>query len=797
MIRNYIKTALRNIIREKGHAFINIFGLAIGFTCALLIFAWVYDEVTYDRFHENLDQLYRVEQDQYYNGRAYHVTVTPYPSGPGWEEKIPEINESVRFDHLGNLLFNQEKKSFFESGIIAADPAIFDVFTFPLRYGDPQTALAEPYSMILNQELAEKYFGNENPLGKILRINNQHEFTITGILEKLPENSSLKFKGIVPFDYTRTTGQYQDSWGVNSIVTMVQLKENADPGPLAKKLTDVVGSHILEEDDDPDDYQTQFMLAPLKDLHLHSYFGFGHPPGQIRNVYIFSLIGVFILLIAAINYMNLSTARASRRAKEIGLRKVTGAFRRHLVGQFYGESLIHSILAGLLAVTFVPMLMAPFNQIAGKEIPISFLNSPEFILGLVVITLFTAFIAGSYPALYLSGFSPARIIKGEFSLSSKALLRKTLVVVQFGLSIFLIAGTLLIYKQLTFMQEKKLGYNKEHVMYIPMHGEIGSSYDVIREAFIRRPEVQYVTATGDLPSNFRSNSGNIDWEGKDPETTVLVSQNVSDYDFVETLNIEIIQGRSFSRDYATDRASDSTAAFLINEELMRIMGKDHPVGERISFMGISNGKIVGVMKNFHFHSMRNDIEPLAIAAASPDYMRYMMIRLRPGNVQEQIEGLGTAWNQVIPEYPFNHHFLDEQYDHMYRSEARMGNLLKYFAIMAIAIACLGLFGLSSFMAENRTKEIGIRKAMGSSAGQIILLLSREFSWLVVVAIFIAIPAAWLYLRQWLQDYAYQTELSWWIFALAASLTLIIALATVSYQAILAARTNPSDSLRYE
>jgi len=797
MIRNYIKTALRNISRQKGYAFINILGLAIGFICALLIFSWVYDELTYDRFHENLERIYRVEQDQYYSGRAYHVTVTPYPSGPGWTTEIPEIQKSVRFDGLGNLLFRQGNKSFYESGVVAADSTVFGMLTFPLKYGDPQTALSDPYSMVLNQELAKKYFGDDNPLGKTLRVNSQHEFTITGVLEKLPENSSLSFKGLIPFDFTRTTGQYSESWGTNSIVTLVMLEENARAEGLGQKLTEVVKSHVLEGDDDPEDYRTQFMLAPLKHLHLHSHFGFGHSPGQIQNVYIFSLIGIFILIIAAINYMNLSTARASKRAKEIGLRKVTGAFRRHLIGQFYGESILTSILAALVALTFVPILMDPFNRIAGKQIPMSFLSSPEFITGLISITLFTGVIAGSYPALYLSNFSPVRVIKGAFGVSSKAWLRKTLVVLQFSLSIFLISGTLLIYKQLNFMQEKKLGYNKEHVVYIPMHGEMPESYDVIREAFLQRPEVENVTGTGHLPSNFGSNSGNIDWEGKDPELTVLVSQNIVDFDFIETLNIPIIQGRSFSRKYASDRYSDSTAAFLINEEMARILDKENPVGESFSFLGAENGHIIGVMKNFHFQSMREEIEPLAIAAVPPQYLRYMMIRLRSGNIHSNIEGLEKTWNQVIPDYPFNYHFLDEQYDHMYRAETRIGSLLKYFAIMAIVIACLGLLGLSSFMAENRTKEIGIRKALGSSASQIILLLSREFSWLVLISVLIAIPASWYYLKQWLQDYAYQTDLSWWIFALAAVLGFIIALVTVSYHAILASRANPSDSLRYE
>jgi len=797
MIRNYLKIALRNIVRQKGHAFINIFGLAIGFTCALLIFAWVYDEVTYDRFHENLEQIYRVEQDQFYNGEAYHVTVTPYPAGAGWKKEIPEIEESVRLAWVGNLLFQRGDHSFFENNIQAVDSSLFEVFTFPLKYGDPQTALKKPYSMVLSEELARKYFGDENPLGKVIRVDNQHEFTVTGVLEEIPQNSSIRFQVLIPYDFIRGTDFYRESWGSNSITTAVMLKEGADPGPVDRKLTDVVKSHVLADDDDPEEYQTRFMLAPLKKMHLHSYFGFGHDPGAIKNVYIFSIIGVFILLIAAINYMNLSTARASKRAREIGLRKVTGAYRRHLIGQFYGESIITAIIAALLAVVFVNLLMGPFNQLAGKEIPLNFLASPVFMIGLAAITLLTGLIAGSYPALYLSRFSPIRVMKGELGISSKAWLRKTLVVVQFTLSVFLIVGTILIYKQLRFMQNQKLGYDKEHVVYIKMQGDIKNSYEVIRNAFKQNPEVEHVTAAAHLPSNIGSNGGGVEWEGKDPELRVLVSQGIVEFGYTQTLNIPMVQGRSFDQRYATDRANDSTAAFLINEEMARIMEKENPVGESFSFMGFQDGKIIGVMQDFHFHSMRNSIEPLALAIAYPQYLNFMLMRVKPGPVQQTVEKLEETWKGVMPEYPFNYHFLDAEYDRMYRAEARMGSLLKYFAVMAILIACLGLFGLASFMAENRTKEIGVRKAMGSSSQQIVLLLSKEFSLLVGIAILIAIPASWFYLHRWLQDYAYRTGLEWWIFALAAALAFMIALLTVSYQAIRAARANPSDSLRYE
>ncbi len=801
MIRNYFMVAMRNLIRERGYSLINIFGLAFGLAAALLIFIWVFDEYSYDRFHENIDRLYRVEQDQDYDGEAYHVNVTPYPAGEGFELEIPEIERCVRSARTGNLLVKYKDQSFYEGGISAVDSTIFSVFTFPLKKGNPKTALNQPFSIVISEEIAEKYFGNEDPLGKTLILDNRFDFQVTGVLDKIPNNSSFSPDILVPFTFTQDLGNYSDHWAANSIITFALLKENTDPEPVNKKLTDVVRSHIDFNEIDgftEEDYITHFMLAPLKKLHLHAYFGFGHPPGQIQNVIIFITIGIFILIIAGINYMNLSTARSSKRAKEIGLRKVVGANPKSLILQFLGESIITTLISAVIAVGVTLLLMNQFNQLSGKELERSFLFSWEFLVGLVGIMFFTAILAGAYPALFLSRFVPVKVLKGSIgSGSQRAWLRKILVVVQFTLSIFLITGTMLVYKQMNHMQAMKLGFDKENILYLRMYGNINESYNVLSEKFREYSEVRNVTASSHLPSNIGSNSGGIDWEGKDPELSPLVSMSMIDYDYVETMGIPIVLGRSINRKFPSDMSTDSTGSFLINEELARIMGIEDPLGIRFSFMGIQNGRIVGVMKDFHFHSMRSEIEPLAVLAGVNQWTNYIILRIKPGDIPNTISNLEERWNEVLPDYPFDYHFLDEVFDDMYRSEMRMGRLLKYFALISVFIALLGLFGLAAYMAESRTREISIRKVLGASMTKVVYLMTSEFVRLVLVAIFLGIPLSWYFLKKWLQDYAYPTNLSWWIFGIAALFSILVATITVSIQSVKAASQNPAHNLRQE
>ena len=593
---------------------------------------------------------------------------------------------------------------------------------------------------------------------------------------------------LIPFEFLRVMERYQDSWGSNSIRTFVQLPANQPLETVNTKMTELVHANVETE--------TEFVLFPFTDIRLHAYFGYTRSMGNIMYVYIFSAIALFVLLIACINFMNLSTARSSKRAKEVGLRKVVGARRYHLAGQFLGESIFLSVIALLFAFALVAALLQPFNTLSGKEMTVDVLIGSRFLRGILVITLITGLVAGSYPALFLSAFRPVTVLKGSLSSGSKhAAFRKVLVIIQFGLSIFLIIGTGVIYNQLDYMQNKKLGYDREHLVYVQMNDDVRASYETLKSEWKTNSSIEGVTATWMRPTRIGSNSGGADWDGKDPEQSVLIGFNAVDVDFVETLKIEMVEGRSFSRDFATDVANDSTGNFLINEEVARLMDKESVVGESFSFVGVQ-GEIVGVMKNFHYQSVRSTIEPLAIFLA-PDYLNYILIRIRPENITSSIDFLRDTWSRVLPDYPFDHHFLDEDFDQMYRSEERLSKLLSYFAVMAVLIACLGLFGLASYTAEQRRSEIGIRKVLGASSTNITLLLCKEFLLLVVVASLIAWPIAWYVMNGWLDDFAYRIVLGMGIFVLSGVLALLIALLTVSFQAVKAALANPVESLKYE
>ena len=791
MFRNYLKIALRTLVRQKGFSLINIMGLATGLAAALLILLWVQDELSFDRFHRNADRLYRVEEDQFYSGKIYHVNVTPYPSGPVWRDEIPEIEEACRYQWPSGMLFSSGEKSFYEGGCVAVDSTFFGMFSYPLLAGDPSSALNQPWSAVLTRETAEKYFGKEDPLGKTLRVNNKYEFTVTGVLASLPKNSILQFDILVPFSYMKETGQYSDSWGNNSIRTYILLHEYAVLDSVNAKLTRVVKEHNKDTD-------TEFMAALFPDIHLHAYFGYGHERGAIVFIYIFSAIALFVLLIASINFMNLSTARSANRAREIGLRKTSGADRKAIILQFFGESVLLAFLSLLVALVIASAIMPVFNRVSGKELDFSSLMRVKFIVSVILVTLGAGLVSGVYPALYLSAFKPMRVLKGDLSSGmSSGRMRKVLVVIQFSLSVFLIIGTIVIYRQLNYMKGMDLGFERENLFYVNMRGDVKDHYQALKEELLRDPDVLHVTASSHQPHQIGSNSSGADWEGKDPDLEVLISNNFVDFDYVETMGIKIVDGRSFSKEHPSDLFHDSTANFLINEELARIMGVDEPVGTAFSLWNV-HGRVIGVMGDWHYQSVRTKIEPLLLATTPLDWLSYLVVRIAPGDIGKTMKGIERIWSEVIPDYPFDYTFVDESLDRMYRTEERLGSLMKYFTILAIIIACLGLFGLASFMAEQRTREIGVRKVIGARISTIILLLSREFTLLVLVSCVLAIPVAWYVMRKvFLQNFAYRTDMAWWIFASAAVTALTIALLTVSYQALRAALTNPADALRYE
>jgi len=786
MLKNYLKVAVRNLLRHRGYSAINIAGLAAGMACAILILLWVQDELSYDRFHEKADVLYRVEENQYYSAGAYHVNVTPFPAGPAFKAEIPEVVDAARYTWGGKWLVRRGEKAFFETKLRAVDPSFFAMFSFPLTKGDAETAFDDIHSMVLTERMAEKYFGDEDPIGQVVTMNNEFEFTVTGIIEEPPKNSSLTFGILLPFPLLKEVGYWSEHWGNNSITTFVQLREDASVQTVNEKMTALLRKYN-------EGSTTDFVLAPVTGLHLHSYFGYGRSLGNVQYVYIFSAIALFVLLIACINFMNLSTARSAKRAKEIGLRKVVGALRGHMVGQFLGESILFAFIALLIAVPAVEFLLPLFNELAGKEIALDFIGNWTLFLGLIVVALATGLVAGSYPALFLSSFRPAAVLKGSLRIGGgSAAFRKVLVVAQFALSIGLIIGTGVIYDQVTFMRNKRLGYDGEQLLYIEMRGDMNQSYRALKSELTGHSAILGVTAARHRPSNIGSNSGGANWDGKDPELGVLISHTAIDYDFVETLGIELVEGRDFAEEFSTD----ASTGYLVNEEVVKLMGVESAVGENFTMWG-REGTIVGVMKDFHFNSVRSRIEPLTVLIGDPEELRYILVRMHPENAVGAVEALEETWARVVPDYPLEYEFLDRDFERMYRAEERMGEILRYFSIVAVLIGCLGLFGLASFMAEQRTKEIGVRKVLGASVAGIVVLLTREFTKWVLLANLVAWPIAWLAINGWLENFAYRTDLSWSSFALAGGAALAIAWLTVSWQAVRAALANPVESLRYE
>jgi putative ABC transport system permease protein len=811
MLKNYLRIALRNLRKHKGYSFINIAGLAVGMACALFILLAVQDELSFDRFHANAATLYRVEQDQEGGQGKFHVNVTPFPMGPVLKAEIPEIKDSVRFAFTGALLVRYGENAFFERRAAAVDPQVFQVFTFPLVKGDPATALSQPGSLVLSEEMAKKYFGAADPMGKAVTINTAHAFTVTGVMKNIPLNSSLIYDIFVPFDFVKTLGLYNDSMGSNNILTFVQLHARSGAAAAAEKITTMVRNrNIYAVRADPEQMKKiqsdpealrrfenyrgpTFSLMPLVDLRLYGYFGFNRNDLGVKYIYTFGSIALFVLLIACINFMNLATARSANRAREVGLRKVVGAQRKSIIGQFYGESILTAFLAGAAALALVMLLLPAFNSLSGKTLALGALLRAKFLLGLLAVTLFTGIVAGSYPALFLSSFQPVKVLKGAVSGGARsALFRKLLVVFQFGLSILLLIGMGVVARQVDYMRNKKLGYDKEQLIYLPLLGETYKSYATLKEQLLRNPRILGVTATHQPPTSIGSNGWSADWDGKDPEKRVLIGIGYVDFDYPETLKIEMAAGRSFSREFATDTGG----AFLVNEEVPKLMGLDaaSAVGKRFKY-GV-DGTIVGIMKNFHYQSVRNAIEPLAVRI-NPAAFRFAVVRLKAGEVPASLEDVKQTWRRIYPQYPIEYRFFDEDFGRMFQGDERMGRLLKVFAGMAVIIACLGLFGLASYTAEQRNKEIGVRKVLGASAPGIVLLLSKEFAKWVLIANVLAWPVAYLLMRNWLKGFAYRSTIAWWLFVLAGGGALAIALLTVSLQAFRAAQNDPVKSLKYE
>lgn len=791
MIRNNLLLALRLIFKHRNISIINLLGLSISMACVLFIMLWVQHELSYDRFHPDYKQVYRVEENQYYsNPDPYHVNVTPHPSGPVWKEEIPEITQQCRIAYSGGILLRHDDTKFYENDVVATDSSFFRIFGFQLILGDTGAILNQPNTLVLSRDIAQKYFGTHEALGKTLKVNDQDIYTVTGVMENPPRNSILSANVLLPWSFRQSQQFYSDSWDNNSIFTYIKTIPDIADTTVNNKITSVTNVHKEEN-------TITFEINPIHRIHLHSYFGFGKSPGAIMYVWIFSAVAVFVLIIACINFMNMSTAKSSLRVKEIGLRKVNGASRNSLIRQYLSESILQTFVSVVISFLLVILLLNKFNDISGKDLTYGTLLDFKFLMGLFLVVIFTGLMAGLYPAFYLSSFSPVRAIKEQNdSRRGTGLLRKVLVVFQFSISILLIAGSLIISRQLNYMQNADLGFNKEHLLNIPLRAGLGEHYETLKEEFLKDPRIEYVSASMQEAFNIGSNSSGISWPGKDPENEILVSFSGVDHQFTNAMGIELLSGRGFSNEYLGDMFQDTTANFIINETLAGIINQEDIVGMDLMFMGI-HGTIVGIMEDYHFKPLRNEVEPLAIIPLPSSYLTNMIIRLKSEDIGQALEAMEETWNSKVSQYPFSYSFVDEEIDKMYRSEQRMSRLIGVFAAVAIVIACMGLFALSSFTAERRTREIGIRKTFGASEQNIVIMMITDTAKLIAISLLIGLIGVWYIADLWLQDFHYRIDLNPDIFIWSAMGTVLISILTISYQAFRSARLNPVLALRYE
>jgi len=787
MLKNYLKVALRSFFKHKGYSFINVTGLATGIACCILILLWVQNELSFDKFHENADNLYLVCSRMTFGDTQDYWGTCPPITGPTLKAEYPEIVNSARRITNSSIILAYGDKQF-EEQIYFTDPALLEMFSFPIVHGNSATALREPHSFVLTEKIAEKYFGTENPVGKTIRMENKYNFVVTGILKDIPQNSFIQFDILAPIVFLeeyRNNDHYLDIWDNYSFRTYVQLQENVSPEDVEEKI-----AYRIKKSNEI--FYGILYLRPFTSLRLH---WLGHGGSTIKQVRIFTIIAFLILLIACINFMNLTTARSSSRAREIGMRKVVGASKKHIIRQFYGESVFLSFFALLFALILVFIFLPFFNNLSGKILTLDFSGNSLLIPGLFLTALVTGIIAGSYPALYLSSFQPVKVLKGKLSSASRgAGLRKILVVTQFALSIVLIIGTTVIYSQLNYIRNKNLGFDKEHLIYLPLNGDIKDKGEAAKLEMLRSPDILHVSNISHLPTGSYTNNAGWNWEGKDPNVDPLVTRRYVDYDFLETFGSELSAGTFYSPETIT-RDSRTEQKIIINETFAKIIGAENPVGMQIAQMS-EKYTVIGVIKDFHFEALYQEIEPLALSY-SPKIYGYMFLRISPENIPETISYIENVFTKYSPGFPFIYNFFDEVYDILYRAEVRTGSIIKYFTILAIIISCLGLFGLASYMAEQRTKEVGIRRALGASVPSIFLLFSKDFAKWILLANIIAWPAAYYAMHKWLQSFAYRISPGIGIFIFSAVTAFFVALLTICYQSVKTARANPLNSLKYE
>src|SRR5688572_7494779 len=790
MLKNYFKIAWRNLIQNKTFSLINIFGLALGMTCSLLIMLWLKDELRKDRFHENDQRLFRVMENQYYSG-----DISTFPSSPGIlaeniVKDIPEIEMASQMLWEEEPLFTVGDKFGKEKGRYVQKDFL-RMFSFKLAKGDPATALARPDAVVLSKTLADKYFKGEDPIGKMIKIDSKENVVVTGVLEELPELSSLKFDFLLSYDIWFKKNDWAKEWDNNGPRCYVMLASNASVDKVNARIKNYIKTKKK-------DSNVELFLQNYGESYLYSNWDNGKQAGgRIENVRIFSFVAVVILLIACINFMNLATARSLRRAREIGVRKVVGAGKRQLVAQFIGESMFVSFLAILLSLLIVALILPSFNTLTEKTLA-NDLTNPSFLLILFTLTVVTGVISGSYPALFMSTLKPIVVLKGFLKFKPGATyFRKGLVVFQFALSIVLILGMIVIYRQIGFIHNKNLGFSKEDLLYMPLEGGLGKNFMAFKEELLKQPGIKNITSSQSSPLEVGSSTQGVRWPGKDTTQLILFSNNPITYDYVKTMGIELVAGRDFDPSFSLD-----TMNYLVNEAAAGKMGYRDPVGKELTMWG-DKGTIIGLMKDFHHNSLKVPIEPLILRLFKGSWLNEngywgnVIIRTEKGKTREAIVSMEKVFKQFNPGFPFQYYFTDDEIAKNYKSEHTVSKLSRYFAFLAIFISCLGLFGLVTFTAEQKTKEIGIRKVLGASVGGIVRMLSKDFLKLVLIASLIAFPVAWWFMHKWLMNFEYRISIGWWIFIVAGVVAMLIALITISFQSIKAALANPVKSLRTE
>ena len=803
MLRHFFQIAWRNLKKRKLFGFINIAGLSIGMACCLLIALYVQNEFSYDRYHTKADRIYRVTQ----TFRAVQKGENPGPPSPQdfwvWgcapvgaalQADFPEIEKVVRFMSPNSILLQHGDHRIQQDNLLMMDSTAFDVFSWKMLYGDPHTALIAPNSIVLTKTVADKIFGNTNPVGQILRADNQLNLQVTGVMQDVPSNSQFTFNGLISMSTSRQQrSDIFDSWGYVDFYTYLLLKPNANIQPLRDNTAAFLKRH------NPDDKGYTLGFEKMTDAYLHSTaIRQPGPTGSLTNVYLFLCIAVFIMLIACVNFMNLSTARSLERAKEIGVRKVLGVTPTSLIRQFLAESILLSLFAGVIALCLASAGLSLIGQLSGKDLADANLFTLPIITGMVAFSIVIGVVAGLYPAFFLSGFKAITVLKGKFDPSGKGIsLRKALVVFQFTVSIVLIAGTIIVYRQLAFVNHHDLGFQKDQMLIIDFEGDdqVEQHIETIKTAISKAPGVLSVAGSRAVPGEFLPNAGTqIETpDGKMSPRDPFIYE--IDFDFIPTYHIQLVAGRNYSRTFTTDSAE----SMVVNEAAARLYGYNHPadaVGKKFDQWG-RKGKIIGVVKDFNFRSLHQAVEPLTLRYGYPYNLNRISVTLKGDNIPATIANLNKTWDKLAPQRPFLYHFLDLSFNEQYQADQQFGQLFTFFSCLSIFIACLGLFGLSTFMAQQRIKEIGIRKVLGSSQTAIVLLLSRDFVKLVLLAVIISVPLCWWIMNDWLRGFAYRIPIGPAVFLESGLIALTIALATMAWQSLRAATANPVRSLRNE